>query len=333
MGHLLEFNSVHSNASNREFYQGLQNTFLMEEIFSGVSHTFVVTGKPSSGKSHCLLGRRGDPGFLLHFASHLFDEANSSYRFNTHISASFFQYVNGAFKDLLAIEDVGLGLHSNPQYLEHLTEAKVEDVGDFMKYLRVALCSQITRKAEGKPVLFVRVVVSSFDEFRNEYFESTVHFLEAQPVSVDSPIARPPSYLPFLEYPESQDPLCAYLQPYTLDNCKLYTVYCATDSEFEGEVEPIKKVLELRKQQVFYYENTRKDVGRDFEGELHQGNHRCARGLQDRAEPLNQAARENFPEMKKFFDWMEQTVNCYEQMMLEKINLLREYREASKKIV
>jgi hypothetical protein len=163
MGHLLEFNSVHTNYCNRDFYTSLQNTFLMEEIFSGVSHTFLVTGKPVSGKSHCMLGRRADPGAVLHFANHLFEEANSSYRFNTHIHASFFQYLNGSFKDLLAIEDIEMPLHSNPQYLERLTEVKVEDVSDFMKYMRVALCSQITRKNEGKAILIIKIVVTSFD--------------------------------------------------------------------------------------------------------------------------------------------------------------------------
>jgi hypothetical protein len=88
----------------------------------------------------------------------------------------------------------------------------------------------------------------------------------------------------------------------------------------------------LRKLQVYYYENVKNEVCKAYEEELDQLNGRCSRVMEVKAEKLNQVAREYFAEMRKFFDWLEQTVNCYECSMLERISLLKEYREASKKI-
>lgn len=76
----------------------------------------------------------------------LFSEINSSYRINSAVKCSFFEYAHEQFWDLLAMEPTPMPLDKSEHCLRNMTQIKVQDVCNFMVYLRIALRSQLTRE-------------------------------------------------------------------------------------------------------------------------------------------------------------------------------------------
>lgn len=102
-GILLDCSAVQLQG-NKQLYQQMQKMFLVEEMFTGVNHTFAFVGGTQLDRRQSLLGDTKEEGMLLQFVEQLFAESNSSYRINTSIKCSIFQYCRRTFSDLLGLE-------------------------------------------------------------------------------------------------------------------------------------------------------------------------------------------------------------------------------------
>jgi len=302
-GLVLDCNAIQL-AGNPKLYDQLQGMFLIDEMFAGIHHTFVVAGGTVEDRRRSLLGNKSEDGVLLQYVEQLFNETNSSYRINSSVKCSFFEYRANCFWDLLALEPTRTCLQRDEHYLHNLTELKIRDVCDFMVYLRIALRTQLCCEHSEEPAdLLVRIRITGFDEFTGTYYESTVHFVE-----YNQQKNLPTSLLGSNEFAD-------YLHPYCLESGKLLIVYCLTDNHYEllEQVDDVQQVLLLKTIEVICREHKKVDSSESYISKFDSiaEEYRSLERLLMGKRTVREFAliyHRNSTEIRKFLDWIDQAL-------------------------